>query len=58
MITLELQAKAAGWSLLAPEFLTSLPYLATVLVLALISGSARTRNAAPACLGKPFRATA
>ncbi|MBB3936370.1 ABC transporter permease [Aureimonas phyllosphaerae] len=58
VITLELQAKAAGWSLLAPEFLTSLPYLATVLVLALISGSARTRNAAPACLGKPFRATA
>ncbi|RIY00128.1 ABC transporter permease [Aureimonas flava] len=58
VITLELQAKAAGWSLVAPEFLTSLPYLATVVVLALISGSARTRNAAPACLGKPFRATA
>ncbi|WP_182086903.1 ABC transporter permease [Aureimonas sp. ME7] len=58
VITLELQAKAAGWSLLAPEFLTSLPYLATILVLALISGGGRIRNAAPACLGKPFRATA
>ncbi len=58
VITLELQAKAAGWSLLAPEFLTSLPYLATILVLALISGRARTRSAAPACLGKPFRASA
>ncbi|KQT85187.1 ABC transporter permease [Aurantimonas sp. Leaf443] len=59
VITLELQAKAAGWSLLAPEFLTSLPYLATILVLALISGRrVSARNAAPACLGKPFRATA
>ncbi|WP_062210147.1 ABC transporter permease [Aureimonas sp. AU12] len=58
VITLELQAKAAGWSFLAPEFLTALPYLATILVLALISGRTRTRSAAPACLGKPFRATA
>ncbi|WP_062234235.1 ABC transporter permease [Aureimonas sp. N4] len=58
VITLELQAKAAGWSLLAPEFLTSLPYLATILVLAVISGRSRTRSAAPACLGKPFRASA
>lgn len=59
VITLELQAKAAGWSMFAPEFLTSLPYLATILVLALISGRRiSARAAAPACLGKPFRATA
>ncbi|KAA0968635.1 ABC transporter permease [Aureimonas fodinaquatilis] len=59
VITLELQAKAAGWSGLAPEFLTSLPYIATILVLALISArKTSAKNAAPACLGKPFRATA
>lgn len=59
VITLELQAKAAGWSGLAPEFLTSLPYLATIVVLALISARrVSARTAAPACLGKPFRATA
>ncbi|GGE20725.1 ABC transporter permease [Aureimonas endophytica] len=56
VITLELQAKAAGFSALAPEFLSSLPYLATILVLALISAGRGRRNAAaPACLGKPFR---
>ncbi|KAB0679412.1 ABC transporter permease [Aureimonas leprariae] len=59
VITLELQAKAAGWSFFAPEFLSALPYLATILVLALISaGRGRTAAAAPACLGKPFRANA
>ncbi|WP_062015580.1 ABC transporter permease [Aureimonas sp. AU4] len=58
VITLELQAKAAGWSVFAPEFLTSLPYLATILVLALLSGRARSSASAPACLGKPFRASA
>lgn len=59
VITLELQAKAAGFSALAPEFLSSLPYLATILVLALISvGRSKPRAVAPACLGKPFRASA
>lgn len=59
VITLELQAKAAGWSGLAPEFLTSLPYIATIVVLALISArKASAKNTAPACLGKPFRPTA
>ncbi|WP_152047247.1 ABC transporter permease [Aureimonas psammosilenae] len=59
VITLELQAKAAGVSFLAPEFLSSLPYLATILVLALISaGKGRRDASAPACLGKPFRASA
>ena len=59
VITFELQAKAAGFDLFAPEFLASLPYLATILVLALISaGKSRALNAAPACLGKSFRASA
>lgn len=59
VITLELQAKAAGFSAFAPEFLSSLPYLATIVVLALISiGRAGGNTAAPACLGKPFRASA
>ncbi len=59
VITLELQAKAAGWTVFAPEFLSSLPYLATILVLALISaGRNRAAAAAPACLAKPFRAGA
>ena len=59
VITFELQAKAAGFDLFAPEFLASLPYLATILVLALISaGKNRALNAAPACLGKSFRASA
>ncbi|WP_206453106.1 ABC transporter permease [Aurantimonas marina] len=59
VITLELQAKAAGFNLFAPEFLASLPYLATILVLAIISaGKGNVRTAAPACLGQPFRASA
>ncbi|BDA86269.1 ABC transporter permease [Aureimonas sp. SA4125] len=56
VITLELQAKAAGFSAFAPEFLSSLPYLATIVVLAVIS-IGRAGSIAPACLGKPFRAT-
>ncbi|SKA30612.1 ABC transporter permease [Consotaella salsifontis] len=59
VITLELQAKAAGLSALAPEFMSSLPYLATIAVLVMISAGRRSiKNAAPACLGKPFRASA
>ncbi len=59
VITLELQAKAAGFNLFAPEFLASLPYLATILVLAIISaGKGNVRTVAPACLGQPFRASA
>jgi ABC-type uncharacterized transport system permease subunit len=59
VITLELQAKAAGFNFLAPEFLSALPYLATILVLALISAGRRSaRTVAPACLGRPFKASA
>lgn len=52
--TLELHAKAAALPI-APELLATLPYLATILVLAIISARAgRGRNAAPACLGRAF----
>ena len=41
---------------IASQLLSMLPYLATILVLTLISaGSWRDRLDAPACLGKPFR---
>ena len=36
-MTFELQAKATGAHMVAPEFLATLPYLATIVVLALIS---------------------
>lgn len=58
VITMELQAKAAGFNMFAPEFLAALPYLATIAVLAVISLAKRGGVAAPACLGKPFRAAA
>ena len=52
---LELHAKAMGVAWLAPEFLAMLPYLATIVVLTLISmRRATTESGAPACLGKPF----
>jgi len=58
VMTFELQAKAAGISIVAPEFLAALPYLATIVVLALISMRKSVGSAAPACLGQPFRPTA
>ena len=58
VMTLELHAKAAGLSLLEPEFLAMLPYLATILVLTVISlRRGRGQAGAPACLAKPFRAS-
>ena len=58
VMTFELQAKAAGMTTVPPEFLAALPYLATILVLALISSRRSVGAAAPACLGHPFRPTA
>jgi len=55
VMTLELHAKAAGFSLVAPEFLAAMPYLATIAVLAIISARKVGSSAAPACLGKPFK---
>jgi len=58
VMTLELQAKAAGVTWLAPEFLAMTPYLATIAVLTMMSLGRRTgRLDAPACLGKPFSAS-
>lgn len=49
------QAEAFGFTF-SPDLLTTLPYLATIVVLVLISRDAiRLRLAAPAALGKPFR---
>jgi ABC-type uncharacterized transport system permease subunit len=58
VMTLELYAKAAGgpFSVLPSEFWAALPYLATILVLVLISLRGRQSDA-PACLGKPFLPT-
>ncbi len=55
VMTLELHAKAAGFSLVAPEFLAAMPYLATIAVLAVISARKAGKLLAPACLGKPFK---
>jgi simple sugar transport system permease protein len=57
VMTFELQAKAAGVSVAPPEFLAALPYLATILVLALISSRRSVGAAAPACLGHAFKPT-
>jgi len=57
VMTLELHAKAAGFSLVAPEFLAAMPYLATIVVLALISLRKSVGSLAPACLGQPFKPT-
>lgn len=53
-----LQLHVQGLGLAIPsQFLSMLPYLATILVLVLISRErARIRLNAPACLGKPFHA--
>ncbi len=55
VMTLELQSKAAGFAVASPEFMAALPYLATIVVLALISVRRSAGSAAPACLGKPFK---
>ena len=55
--TLELYAKASGasWTSVLPSAAwAALPYLATVVVLAIISVSKSAGGNAPACLGKPF----
>ena len=53
---LQLNAQAAGLGIPA-SFMSMLPYIATIVVLVLISrDSTRIRLNAPACLGKAFRA--
>ena len=54
---IQLHAQGLGIEI-APQFLSMLPYLATVVVLVLISrDSARARLNAPACLGRSFHAS-
>ncbi|NNF81015.1 MAG: ABC transporter permease [Rhizobiales bacterium] len=57
VMTFELHAKAAGFSLVAPEFLAAMPYIATIVVLALISLRKSAGAKAPACLAQPFKAS-
>jgi simple sugar transport system permease protein len=54
VMTLELHAKAAGVNV-APEFIASLPYLSTIIVLTVILIKAKNKSRdVPACLGKNF----
>jgi general nucleoside transport system permease protein len=56
VMTLELHAKAAGFAL-PSEFVAATPYIATILVLILISMRHKGQmRDVPACLGKPFSA--
>ena len=56
VMTMELYAKAGGGvlSVIPSELWAALPYLATVVVLVLISLRRDASTNAPACLGKPF----
>jgi ABC-type uncharacterized transport system permease subunit len=56
VMTMELYAKASGGPLSAipAELWAAMPYLATVVVLVLISLRRDVSSNAPACLGKPF----
>ncbi|HHS82437.1 MAG TPA: ABC transporter permease [Devosia sp.] len=54
VMTLELHAKASGFSIIPPEIWAAMPYLATIFVLALISIRRSGHSDTPACLGKPF----
>jgi general nucleoside transport system permease protein len=59
MMIFEVYAKSnTAFRVLPSEFWAALPYLATVLVLVLISLRREGNTSAPACLGKPFLATA
>jgi general nucleoside transport system permease protein len=56
VMTMELYAKAGGGplSVIPSELWAALPYLATIVVLVLISIRRDASSNAPACLGKPF----
>jgi simple sugar transport system permease protein len=58
VMTIELYTKASGSTGGIPsEFWAALPYIATIVVLVLISLRNSGHSAAPACLGKPFLPT-
>ncbi|MBI1417167.1 MAG: ABC transporter permease [Limimaricola sp.] len=54
LMALELYAKASGFSFLPSQFWAAMPYLMTVIALAVISSRKNAGGNAPACLGKPF----
>ncbi len=54
LMTLELYAKASGFSFLPSQFWASMPYIMAIVVLAVISARGVTGSEAPACLGRPF----
>jgi simple sugar transport system permease protein len=54
LMTLELYAKASGFSFLPSQFWAAMPYLMAVAVLAVISARGVAGSEAPACLGRPF----
>jgi ABC-type uncharacterized transport system permease subunit len=53
-MTLELYAKASGFSFLPSQFWASMPYLMAIIVLAVMSARESGGAEAPACLGKPY----
>jgi simple sugar transport system permease protein len=59
VMTIELYSKAGGGPLstVPAELWSAMPYIATVVVLVLISLRRTGNTSAPACLGKPFLAT-
>ena len=54
LMTLELYAKASGWSFLPSQFWAAMPYIMAVAVLAVMSARDVAGTEAPACLGRPF----
>ena len=54
LMTLELYAKASGFSFLPSQFWAAMPYVMAVAVLAFMSARDVTGSEAPACLGRPF----
>ena len=54
LMTLELYAKASGFSFLPSQFWAAMPYVMAVAVLAIMSARDVAGNEAPACLGRPF----
>jgi ABC-type uncharacterized transport system permease subunit len=54
LMTLELYAKASGFSFLPSQFWAAMPYIMAVAVLAVMSARDVTGSEAPACLGRHF----
>lgn len=53
---MQLAGQAKGWTI-PPQFLSMLPYLATIIVLVSIASRGRAQYGAPAHIGKSFHAT-